>query len=56
MPLSSGSHVNLFASYPVLPKLFVQARIDNLFDDPSEPVFGYRPLGRAVYAGLRATL
>jgi outer membrane cobalamin receptor len=32
----------------------VFARIENLFDETSEPVLGYGRMGRAVYGGVRA--
>jgi len=37
-------------------KLQLFARVDNLFDHRSESVAGYRVLGQAFYAGVRATL
>ncbi len=54
--LGAARTLNLFGSYPLLPQLQVQARLANLFNDRTEPAFGYRRLGRAIYAGLRASL
>ncbi|MBV8978473.1 MAG: TonB-dependent receptor [Alphaproteobacteria bacterium] len=54
VPLKADTTVNLFGSYALTPKLEVFARVENLFDDLNEPVFGYGRMGRAVYGGLRA--
>ncbi|MGH8142454.1 MAG: TonB-dependent receptor plug domain-containing protein [Steroidobacteraceae bacterium] len=56
VPLAAAGLVNLFGSYPLSGGLQLQARIGNLFNDQAEPVYGYRGLGRALYAGLRADL
>lgn len=51
--LSSNTTVNVFGSYRVMENLEVYARIENLLDETSEPVFGYGRMGRAVYGGVR---
>jgi vitamin B12 transporter len=56
VPLSSSSTVNLFGSYALTTRLQLFARVDNLFNNRSESVAGYRVLGQALFAGLRATL
>ncbi len=56
VPLASCTTVNLFASYALNAWLQVFGRVDNLLNDRSEPVAGYRALGEAFYAGLRAVL
>ena len=52
--LESNTTVNMFGSYAVTARLQVYARVENLFDEDSEPVFGYGRMGRAVYGGIRA--
>ncbi|MGE4409147.1 MAG: TonB-dependent receptor plug domain-containing protein [Sphingobium sp.] len=44
------------ASYPVTDRVEVYGRIDNLFDQGYESVYGYGSLGRAAYAGIRFRL
>jgi len=56
VPLSSSNTVNVFGSYALTAKLQLFARVDNLFDHRSKSVAGYRVLGQAFYAGVRATL
>jgi len=56
VPLESSKNVNVFASVALSTQLQLFARVENLFDNRSEPVAGYRALGQAFYAGLRATL
>ena len=53
VPDPSNTTVNIFGSYAVMGKTEVYARVENLFDDPSEPVAGYGRMGRAVYGGVR---
>jgi len=56
VPLAAAQTVSVFGTYPLSASVQVLARVENLFDNQSEPAAGYRALGRAVYAGLRATL
>ncbi|HEY4974095.1 MAG TPA: TonB-dependent receptor, partial [Steroidobacteraceae bacterium] len=55
-PLGSAKTFNLFASYQLCAQLQVFARIENLFNNLSEPTFGYGAVSRGYFAGLRATL
>ncbi|MFT6287098.1 MAG: vitamin B12 transporter [Halieaceae bacterium] len=45
--------VDISASYAVLPKLEVYARMENLFDEDYQEVPDYNTAGAAAYAGLR---
>ena len=56
VPLASATSVNVFASYALSAHLQVFGRVENLFDNTSEPVFGYGAVTRGYFAGLRATL
>ena len=56
VPLASTRTVNLFASYALRAHLQVFGRVENLFDNDSEPTFGYGAVSRGYFAGLRATL
>jgi vitamin B12 transporter len=56
VPLPSSNTINVFGSYAVTTRLQLFARVDNLFDNRSETVAGYRVLGQAFYGGVRATL
>jgi vitamin B12 transporter len=56
VPLGRTRTVNVYASYGLGAQLQVFGRIDNLFNDRTESVAGYRVLGEALYAGLRVTL
>jgi len=56
VPLTSATTVNVFASYALSAHLQVFGRVENLFDNTSEPVFGYGAVTRGYFAGLRATL
>ena len=56
VPLASATSVNVFASYALSAHLQVFGRVENLFDNASEPVFGYGAVTRGYFAGLRATL
>jgi vitamin B12 transporter len=56
VPLESARTINLFASYALSAQLQVFGRVENLFDNSSEPLFGYGALTRGYFAGLRATL
>ena len=53
--LKSYTLVDLRASYPLRPGLELYGRIENLFDRAYETAFSYGALGRAGYAGVRAT-
>jgi vitamin B12 transporter len=56
VPLASATTVNIFASYSLWAHLQLFARVENLFNNLSEPAFGYGALSRGYFAGLRATL
>jgi vitamin B12 transporter len=56
VPLASSRTVNVYASYALSARLQVFGRVDNLLNDRSESVAGYRVLGEAFYAGIRAAL
>ncbi len=56
VPLASSTTVNLFASYALNAWLQLFGRVDNLLNDRSEPVAGYRAWGQAFYGGVRAAL
>jgi vitamin B12 transporter len=51
--LPAATTVNLFGSYAIVEKTELFARIENLFDERSEPVFGYGRAPLAVYGGVR---
>jgi vitamin B12 transporter len=53
VPDPSNTTVNIFGSYTLTGKAEVYARVENLFDDLSEPIAGYGRMGRAVYGGIR---
>ena len=54
--LSEATKTNLFASYKLNEHFEVFGRIENLFNDRAEPAAGYGAPGRALYAGVRASL
>jgi vitamin B12 transporter len=56
VPLASARTVNVFASYALSAHLQVFGRVENLFDNTSEPVYGYGAVTRGYFTGLRATL
>jgi vitamin B12 transporter len=56
VPLDPDETVNLFAGYPLGHLIQLFARIDNLLDNQAQPVYGYRPLGRGFYGGVRLHL
>jgi vitamin B12 transporter len=47
--------VSAAASYKINPGLEVYGRVENLFDEKYEEVYGFNTAGAAVYAGLRWT-
>jgi vitamin B12 transporter len=53
--LKSYTLVDLRAAYPLGRRLEVYGRIENLLDKAYETAFQYGSLGRAAYAGLRAS-
>lgn len=53
--LEPFTHVNVAAEYTV-GALQLTGKVDNLFDDPSEEISGYRPRGRTVLLGGRVTV
>ena len=55
-PLSPYTLFNLYAAYRLTEQYELFARAENLFDKSYEPVAGYGAPGRAVFAGVRATL
>ncbi|HEY3732161.1 MAG TPA: TonB-dependent receptor [Steroidobacteraceae bacterium] len=54
--LKQTTTVNLDASYALSAQLQLFARVENVFDDRNEPVFGYGAIPRGVFGGLRMTL
>ncbi len=54
-PLPDYTLVDLYVSRRIGEHLELYGRIDNLFDHRYEPVAGYGAMGRALYAGIRAT-
>ncbi|MGH8231370.1 MAG: hypothetical protein ACRESY_06070, partial [Steroidobacteraceae bacterium] len=56
IPLGRTATVNLDASYALSAHLQLFARVENLFDDLDEPVFGYGAIPRGYFGGLRLTL
>jgi vitamin B12 transporter len=56
VPLASTRTVNVFASYALRAHLQLFGRVENLFNNLSEPIFGYGAVSRGYFAGLRATL
>lgn len=54
--LDDSTVVNLFGAYKVTEQYELFGRVDNLFDDRSEPTAGYGRPGIAAYAGIRAAL
>jgi vitamin B12 transporter len=55
-PLPAGENVSLYGSYALGPHLQLLARIDNLFNNRSEPLAGFGTTGEAIYAGVRLSL
>ncbi len=53
-PLKSYTLVNVLGSYPLDGNVSLFGRVENLFDDRSEPVGGYGAPGRAAYVGIKA--
>jgi vitamin B12 transporter len=53
-PLEGYTLVNVLGSYPINDNFSFFARVENLFNDRTEPVFGYGAPGRAAYVGIRA--
>ncbi|MEI9888826.1 MAG: TonB-dependent receptor [Rhizomicrobium sp.] len=54
--LTDSTIVNLFGSYRVTEQYELFGRVDNLFDDRSEPTAGYGRPGIAAFGGVRAAL
>jgi vitamin B12 transporter len=54
--LSSNTTANLFASYQLTEQFQLFARVENVFDETSEPAGGYGRMPRAYTVGLRAAL
>jgi len=54
--LSGATQVKLFGSYKLNDRFELFGRVENLFDDRSEPVAGYGASGRAFTAGVAARL
>ncbi|MBU6297857.1 MAG: TonB-dependent receptor [Alphaproteobacteria bacterium] len=55
-PLDAAAHVKLFGSFKLCSRWELFGRIENLFGDRAEPAAGYGAMGRAFYAGVRASL
>ena len=53
--LKSYALLDLRASYPVWRRVELYGRVENLFDRRYETAAGYGSLGRAAYAGVRAS-
>ncbi len=45
--------VNLFAQWSITPNVRLEGRVDNLFDQKYETVWGYGTAGASVFAGVR---
>ncbi len=54
MPLEDYTLVNILGSYPINENFSFFGRVENLFNDRTEPVAGYGAPGRAAYVGIRA--
>jgi vitamin B12 transporter len=54
--LDGAAHLKLFAAYKLGEHLELFGRVENLGDDLAQPVAGYGAMGRATYAGIRASL
>jgi vitamin B12 transporter len=52
--LKAFTLVNLAGSWRITDKVEAFGRVENLFDQDYQEVFGYQTAGRAAYAGLRA--
>jgi vitamin B12 transporter len=53
-PLEGYTLVNILGSYPINENFAFFGRVENLFNDRTQPVFGYGAPGRAAYVGIRA--
>jgi vitamin B12 transporter len=53
VPLAASERIDLFATYALSSTLQLYARVENLFDNESEPAAGYAAVGRGFYAGMR---
>jgi vitamin B12 transporter len=51
--LSSYTIVNISANLNISNKLDAYLRLENLFDESYEEVFGYQPLGFGAHFGIR---
>ncbi|HTW75642.1 MAG TPA: TonB-dependent receptor [Steroidobacteraceae bacterium] len=56
IPLAPAESVDLFGTYPLGRWIQIFGRVENLFNDQAQPAYGYRPLGRGFYGGLRVKL
>lgn len=54
VPLADYTLVNVLGSYPINENFSFFGRVENLFNDRTEPVSGYGAPGRAAYVGVRA--
>jgi vitamin B12 transporter len=55
-PLEGYTLVNVLGSYPINENVSFFGRVENLFNDRTEPVFAYGAPGRAADVGIRASL
>ncbi|HEY2419386.1 MAG TPA: TonB-dependent receptor [Steroidobacteraceae bacterium] len=55
-PLDAAENVSVYASYALTREVQLLARLDNLFNNRSEPVAGFGTTGTAIYAGVRLSL
>ncbi|MCK4307519.1 TonB-dependent receptor [candidate division WOR-3 bacterium] len=49
--MSSYAKVNLNRIYN-LPNLKLSIRVENLFDEKYQEIYGYKTLGRSIYGGI----
>jgi vitamin B12 transporter len=54
VPLRNYTIVDVLGSYPLDGHVSLFGRVENLFNDRSEPVGGYGAPGRAAYVGIKA--
>lgn len=54
VPLEDYTLVNVLGSYPINENFSFFGRVENLFNDRTQPVAGYGAPGRAAYVGIRA--
>ncbi len=55
VPLGAYTLVNVGGSFKVNDTLEIFGRVDNLFDEDYEEIYGYNTQGVTAFAGLKAT-